>query len=164
MARILWNSQHVHACMCVRAQPVSRFQLFVPPWAIARQVPLPMGLSWQEYWSRLPLPPPGDLPNQASRPLALAGGLFTSGKIYSPILLGKCITDCLLCTRCCSGQALPSLLHPGRDRTGPCESSPRWVAPRCCRSLRAYLPCVCGERSVSLLPHLQGPEGRSRGL
>ena len=118
-----------------------------------------MGLSWQEYWSRLPLPPPGDLPNQASklspRPLALAGGLFTSGKIYSPILLGKCITDRLLFTRCCSGQALPSLLHPGRDRTGPCESSLRWVAPRCCCSLHAYLPCVCGERSVSLLPHLK---------
>ena len=29
------------------------------PWTIALQAPLSMGLSWQEYWSGLPFPPPG---------------------------------------------------------------------------------------------------------
>ena len=58
--------------MCVRAQSLSHFQLFVPPWTVARQVPLPMGFSWQEYWSRLPLPPPGDLPNLGIEPASLA--------------------------------------------------------------------------------------------
>ena len=33
------------------------------PWTVATQAPLPMGFSRQEYWSRLPPPPPGDLPN-----------------------------------------------------------------------------------------------------
>ena len=38
-------------------------QLFVSPWTVARQVPLSIGFSRQEYWSLLPCPPPGDLPN-----------------------------------------------------------------------------------------------------
>ena len=33
------------------------------PGTVAHQAPLSMGFSWQEYWSGLPCPPPGDLPN-----------------------------------------------------------------------------------------------------
>ena len=32
-------------------------------WAVVRQVPLSTGFSRQEYWSRLPFPSPGDLPD-----------------------------------------------------------------------------------------------------
>ena len=45
---------------------LSRFsyvQLFVTPWTVACQAPLSMAFSRQEYWSGLPCPPPGDLPN-----------------------------------------------------------------------------------------------------
>ena len=35
----------------------------VTPWTAARQAPLSMGFSRQEYWSGLPFPSPGDLPN-----------------------------------------------------------------------------------------------------
>ena len=42
-------------CSCVR--------LFVIPWAVARQAPLSAGFSRQEYWSGLPCPPPGGLPD-----------------------------------------------------------------------------------------------------
>ena len=47
---------------------------------IALQAPLSMGFSRQEYWSRLPCPPPGDLPEPGIEPVspALAGGFFTS--------------------------------------------------------------------------------------
>ena len=38
------------------------------PWTAAHQVPLSMGFSRQEYWSRLPCPPPGDLPNPGMEP------------------------------------------------------------------------------------------------
>ena len=34
--------------------------LFATPWTVARQAPLSMGFSRQEYWSGLPCPPPGD--------------------------------------------------------------------------------------------------------
>ena len=33
------------------------------PWTVARQAPLSMGFSRQEYWSALPFPSPGDLPD-----------------------------------------------------------------------------------------------------
>ena len=35
----------------------------VTPWTVACQSPLSMGFSKQEYWSGLPFPSPGDLPN-----------------------------------------------------------------------------------------------------
>ena len=38
-------------------------RLFATPWTITQQAPLSMGFSRQEYWSGLPFPPPGDLPN-----------------------------------------------------------------------------------------------------
>ena len=40
-----------------------RVLLFVIPWTVARQAPLFMGVSSQEYWSGLPCPPPGDFPD-----------------------------------------------------------------------------------------------------
>ena len=52
---------------------------FVTWWTLACKAPLSMGFSRQEYWSRLPCPPPGDLPNPGTEPAspALAGGFFT---------------------------------------------------------------------------------------
>ena len=38
----------------------------------ARQAPLSMGFSGQEYWSGLPCPPPGDLPDPGIEPISLA--------------------------------------------------------------------------------------------
>ena len=71
---------------------LSRFspvQHFATPLTVARQAPLSMGFSRQEYWSGLPCPPPGDLPNSGIKPvslrsLALAGGFFTSSTTWEP--------------------------------------------------------------------------------
>ena len=38
------------------------------PWTIAHQAPLSMGFFRQEYWSGLPCPPPGDLPDLGIEP------------------------------------------------------------------------------------------------
>ena len=38
------------------------------PWTVACQAPLSMGFSRQEYWSGLPLPSPGDLPDPGIEP------------------------------------------------------------------------------------------------
>ena len=53
---------------------------FTSPWTVASQVPLSMGLSQQEYWSELPFPPPGELPDPGIKPESpvLAGGFFTT--------------------------------------------------------------------------------------
>ena len=37
-------------------------------WTVAFQVPLSMGISRQEYWSGLPVPSPGDLPDPVIKP------------------------------------------------------------------------------------------------
>jgi len=42
--------------------------LFTTLWTVARQAPLSMGFSRQEYWSGLPCPPAGDLPNPGIEP------------------------------------------------------------------------------------------------
>jgi len=61
------------------------------PW-LARLL-CPWGFSKQEYWSRLPCPPPGDLPNPGIKAVslmspALAGGFFTTGSTWeAPTLL-----------------------------------------------------------------------------
>ena len=62
---------------------LSHVQLCATPWTVARQAPLPMEFSRQEYWSGLPFPLPGDLPDPGIEPEslafpALAGGFFTT--------------------------------------------------------------------------------------
>ena len=69
-------------CACL-VSLFSRVQLFVVLWTIAHQVLLSMGISGKEYWSGLPCPSPGDLPNPGTEPTslmfpALAGSFFTT--------------------------------------------------------------------------------------
>ena len=49
----------------------SHVRLFATPWVIAHQTPLSMGFTRPEYWSGLPCPPPGDLPNAGIESLSL---------------------------------------------------------------------------------------------
>ena len=60
--------------MCV----LSPIWLFESPWTVARQAPLSMGFPSQGYWSGLPFPPPGRLPDPGMEPAspALTGGFF----------------------------------------------------------------------------------------
>ena len=48
-------------------------------WTVAQQAPLSLEFSRQEYWSRLPFPPPGDLSNSGIEPTSsiLTGSLFS---------------------------------------------------------------------------------------
>ena len=47
---------------------LSRVQLFATAWTVAHQAPPSMEFSRQEYWSGLPFPSPGDLPNPGIEP------------------------------------------------------------------------------------------------
>ena len=61
------------------ASMISRFshvQLFGTQWIVVRQVPMSMGFSRQEYWSGLPCPPPGDLPNPGIKLVSLTSHLW----------------------------------------------------------------------------------------
>ena len=67
-------------------------------WTVARQAPLSMGLFRQEYWSELPCPPPGDIPDSGIKPVSLtspavAGRFFTSsGTWEAPKRTGAPVT------------------------------------------------------------------------
>ena len=70
-------------CVCVHVQSPDRVLLFTTPWTVACQAPLSLEFSRQEYWSGLPFPTPGDLPNPGIEHAslvspALAGGFFTT--------------------------------------------------------------------------------------
>ena len=54
--------------MCVCVKSLSRVRLFATPWTVAYQAPPSMGFSRQEYWSGLPFPFPGDLPDPGIEP------------------------------------------------------------------------------------------------
>ena len=79
------------------AQSLCHVWHFATPWTITLlQVPLSMKFSRQECWSRLPFPPPGDLPDPETEPMslvspALAGGFFTLHYLGSPYFIYVCI-------------------------------------------------------------------------
>ena len=71
-------------CVCGLSR-FSHVQLSATPWTVARQAPLSVGFSRQEYWSGWPFPSPGDLPNPGVEATslmspALTGGFFSTGK------------------------------------------------------------------------------------
>ena len=65
----LWGHNRVRHNLAMKQQPcdhmksLSRVRLFATPWTVTYQAPLSMGFYRQEYWSGLPFPSPGDLPN-----------------------------------------------------------------------------------------------------
>ena len=78
---MLLPSFYVHT-YCVLSR-FSHVRLFETPWTKAHQAPLYMGFSSQEYWSGLPCPSAGELPDPGIEPTsltfpALAGVFFTT--------------------------------------------------------------------------------------
>ena len=76
---------------------LSRVQLFATPWTVAPQAPLSMGFSRQEYWSGLPFPSPGDLPNpgmEARSPALQADALPSELKGFAMLCYAKSLQSC----------------------------------------------------------------------
>ena len=78
---------------CVVLSLFSHVQLVVTLWTVAFQASLSMGFSRQEYWSELPCPPPGDLPEAGIEPAspaspALADRFITTSTTWEFSLVG----------------------------------------------------------------------------
>ena len=88
------NSSPNHCFYPLNACVLSCFscvRLFSTPWTVACQVPLSTEFS-RQYWSGLPCPSPGDVPNPGIKPAslmtpALAGGFFTTSATGKPYYL-----------------------------------------------------------------------------
>ena len=75
------------------AKALSHGWLFVTPHTVARQAPLSMGFSRQEYWGVLPFPSPGDLPDprmELGSPTLQADSLLSESP-GKPSSLGECL-------------------------------------------------------------------------
>ena len=81
------SQEHV---LCAVLSRFSHVQLFAILWTVARQAPLSMRFSRQEYWSGLPCPPPGDLLDPGMEPMsltfpALASVFFTTSTTWEAL-------------------------------------------------------------------------------
>ena len=57
---------------------------FATPWIVAHQPPLSTEFSRQEYWTGLPFPTPGDLPDPGTEPASLAPPAL-AGRFFSTV-------------------------------------------------------------------------------
>ena len=72
----------------MKVKLLGRVQLLATPWTAAFQAPPSIGFARQEYWSGLPFPSPGDLPDPGIEPMssALAGVFFTTEPTGKPLV------------------------------------------------------------------------------
>ena len=78
-------------CVCIYVCSVTQLCL-----TVAHQAPLSMEFSRQVYWSGLPFPPAGDLPDPVIEPISLAspalsGGFFTTSTTWQAVYVVKII-------------------------------------------------------------------------
>ena len=78
MLQLQYTERDITEALKVKVKSLSCVQLFATPCTVAHQAPPSMGFSTQEYWSGLPLPSPGDLPDPGieTRSPAIAGRRF----------------------------------------------------------------------------------------
>ena len=89
------NSEQVWTCLFslgVLCLAASHVLLCVSPWTAARQAPLSVGFSRQEYWSRLPRPPPGELLNPGIEPRSPA---LQADSLQAELSGKPCFFNCL---------------------------------------------------------------------
>ena len=113
---------YMYVCYANRFSPV---HLSATPWTEALQAPLSMGLSGKEYWSELPRPLPGDLPDPGIEPAslmfpALVGGFFTTSATWEAhvcvyvcmsIYVCMCVFKLFFIEKHCFAKLLKLLLH-----------------------------------------------------
>ena len=94
----------VHQCS---AKSLSCVRLFCHPMGcVACQAPLSVGFPRQEYWSGLPFPTPGDLPNPGIKPTslrspALASRFFTTSATWEALFCSW-VLSCFSCVQLCN--------------------------------------------------------------
>ena len=116
----------VHACML---KCFSCVWLFATLWTVAHQASLSLGFPRQEYWSGLPFPTPGDLPDPGIKPTSLEsaalapGGFFTTSASWEAHVRPSELTvSTYISVKCPSFLALPPTptpfpTHLGHQRT-----------------------------------------------
>ena len=99
MLFLLYHNSYFKNCERIKSMKMrclhslSCVQLFVAPWTLPRQVPLPIGFSRQKYWSGLPFPPPGDPLNLGIEPASLMSPALAS-KFFTTSAASEALIKC----------------------------------------------------------------------
>ena len=103
------NSKSLPVC---EGKSLSRVRLFATPWTVAHQAPPSMRFSRKEYWSGLPFPSPGDLPDPGIEPRspALQADALTSEPPGKPRML-SCFSRVWLSVTLCTCSPPGSSVH-----------------------------------------------------
>jgi len=75
----------MHACVLGHVQP------FATPWTVAIQAPLSVEFCREEYWSREPFPPPGDLPDPGIKPVFPASPTLQADSLLPEPMGMRCL-------------------------------------------------------------------------
>ena len=154
---------------------LSRVWLFATPWTVTYQAPRSMGFSRQEYWSGLPFPSPGDLPNPGIEPgsPALKVDALTSEPPGKPNTKGALVLEKTLESPLDSKEIKP--INPkgnqpwifiGRidaDTEAPvlatwCKEVTHWKRPWCWKDRRQKEKAKTEDEMVGWHHWLNGPE------
>ena len=107
------SAKSMHACLLIC---FGRVQFFVTPLTVALGAPLSMGFTRQEYWSGLPCPPAGNLPDPGIWPTslmssAMSGRFFTTSTTWGePLKYPRPALKPMLSTNYCTDYPLRSIL------------------------------------------------------
>ena len=105
----------MHACSVASVMSDSE-----TPWTVALQAPLSMGFSRQEYWSGLPCPPPGDLPQPGIKPASPAASILQADSLLLSFWGSSVFLQALLKSAVLKAEPLPMselvLLTPSRTQ------------------------------------------------
>ena len=93
---------NIYVYACVHAKSLQSCPTLVTLWTVALQAPLSMGFCRQEYYSGLPSPPPGDLPDPGIEPMShyvscIAVGFFITSATWEAhigIYIRVCVCGC----------------------------------------------------------------------
>ena len=78
------NRYYICVLVCILSRS-SHVQLFATLWTVARQAPLSMEFSRQEYWSGLPSPSSGDLPHPGIKPMSPASPALQANSLSAEL-------------------------------------------------------------------------------
>ena len=76
-----------HPGLCMHAQSLSRVWLSDTLWTVALQAPLSMGFPRKSYWSGLPFPSPGDLPDPGIEPVSPMSPALQANSLPVPLII-----------------------------------------------------------------------------
>ena len=139
---------------------LSHVRLFETLWTVARQAPLSMGFSRQEYWSGLPFTSPQDLPNPGIEPVSLespplAGGFFTISTTWEAQTMKSLGINLIKCVQYLYPEMYKTLMREIKDLNKWKDTLCSWIGRlNIAKMLLLKLIYRCNTMPIKILTYL----------